>query len=316
MPQITNPFMATSGIQRNPAFKNKGKFFTLSQFLDFAKAKAVAGVMINIQHASYLAAKKGLDIIEIVTNSLKNATLENQRVFIRSDDTSVLSNFQKIPNYTRVLTVDTKIGDAPMKPLEEIRHHAQAVAIPRASVIKITNYFTTGVTKVVKEMQAANLTVFVFVMRNEYVSLAYDFFSESTMEIATYVDLFHVDGVITEFPKSASRYITCPCRTNLPRNDSYSIMPPEIGSLLDLVPEYAQPPADAPFPPLNVGDIVDPPLPPVSKNATNGGSSKVGGPATGTSSPALSNHLPNLFLSLFCIFMLTLTLLSNSHSAL
>lgn len=34
---------------RDPARKNVGKFVTLSDFLEFAKAKAVPGVLINIE---------------------------------------------------------------------------------------------------------------------------------------------------------------------------------------------------------------------------------------------------------------------------
>lgn len=36
------------GLPRNPANKDKGKFLTLAEFLDFAKAKAVTGVLINV----------------------------------------------------------------------------------------------------------------------------------------------------------------------------------------------------------------------------------------------------------------------------
>lgn len=46
--EMTSP-LAQAGLQRNPAYKNQGKFFTLSDFLDFAKAKAVPGILINIQ---------------------------------------------------------------------------------------------------------------------------------------------------------------------------------------------------------------------------------------------------------------------------
>jgi len=56
--QIENPFTAT-GFQRNPANKNAGKFTTLADFLELGKAKAVTGVLINIQ-ASHLTSKCSL----------------------------------------------------------------------------------------------------------------------------------------------------------------------------------------------------------------------------------------------------------------
>ena len=34
---------------RNPAYKNSGKFVTLAEFLEFAKAKGASGILINIQ---------------------------------------------------------------------------------------------------------------------------------------------------------------------------------------------------------------------------------------------------------------------------
>lgn len=151
-------------------------------------------------------------MVGTVSTALINSTFDKQstqQVFIRSDDTSVLSFFKaKFPSFIRVLTVDTKIGDAPKDALEEIKRYAEVVAIPRGSIIEITNYFTTGLTKVVAEIKASNLSVFVYVMRNEYVSLAFDYYSEASTEIATFVDYFHVDGIITEFPNTAKRYMS------------------------------------------------------------------------------------------------------------
>ncbi|XP_038881366.1 glycerophosphodiester phosphodiesterase GDPDL6-like [Benincasa hispida] len=316
-PQISNPFMASSGLARNPAFKNKGKFMTLNEFLEFAKAKAVSGIMINVQNAAYLASKKGLDMVGTVSSALTNATFDKQstqQVFIRSDDTSVLSFFKtKFPSYIRVLTVDSKIGDAPEDALEEIKRFAQVVAIPRGSIIEITNYFTTGLTKVVAEIKASNLSVFVYVMRNEYVSLAFDYYSEASMEISTFVDYFHVDGIITEFPNTAKRYITCPCRPTQPNPNGapYIIVPPEIGLLMSMVAPEAKPPTDPPLPPLDAEDIVDPPLPGVIKMSSTDPSDAADGPAA-KSSAAVSN-VANLFVSLLSVVVLNFFI---SHSTL
>ncbi|KAL0543314.1 hypothetical protein IC582_018406 [Cucumis melo] len=309
-PQISNPFMASSGLARNPAFKNKGKFMTLPEFLEFSKAKAVSGIMINIQNAAYLASKKGLDMVGTVATALVNATFDKQstqQVFIRSDDTSVLSIFMnKFPNFIRVLTVDSKIGDAPKEALEEIKHHAQVVAIPRGSIIEITNYFTTGLTKVVAEMKASNLSVFVYVMRNEYVSLPFDYYSEASVEVSTFVDYFHVDGIITEFPNTAKRYMTCPCRPTQqnPEKAPYIIVPPEIGMMMNMVEPEAKPPTDPPMPPLDAKDIVDPPLPGVNKMQTSTPADAADTPAAAAPSGSVSN-VANLFVSLLSVVALT-----------
>lgn len=48
--QLISPLQSDSvALPRNPAYKDKGKFFTLPEFLDFAKTKSVPGVLINIQ---------------------------------------------------------------------------------------------------------------------------------------------------------------------------------------------------------------------------------------------------------------------------
>lgn len=40
---------STGSFLRNPAYKNSGNFVTLAEFLDFAKAKAPKGILIDIQ---------------------------------------------------------------------------------------------------------------------------------------------------------------------------------------------------------------------------------------------------------------------------
>ncbi|KAB1225990.1 putative glycerophosphoryl diester phosphodiesterase 3 [Morella rubra] len=265
-PQIAS---VSQDFQRNPAYKNAGKFTTLSEFLELAKAKAVSGVLINIQNAAYLASKQGLDIVGVVSTALSNATFDKQstqHVLIQSDDTSVLSKFTNVPTYKRVLLLDEKIGDAPKQPVQEIKKFAHAVAITRTSVVDIDNYFTTALTNVVGEFQKANISVYVYVLRNEFITLAFDYYSDPIVEIATLVGGARVDGIITEFPGTASKYMRSPCTNS--DNPDYNILPAQAGSLLSLVPPEVQPPAATPLPPLQVSDVVDPPLPAVAKLTT------------------------------------------------
>ncbi|GKU87176.1 hypothetical protein SLEP1_g1621 [Rubroshorea leprosula] len=111
-------------------------------------------------------------------------------------------------------------------------------------------------------MQAANISVFVSVLRNEYVSLAYDYFSDPIVELATYIAGLGVNGVITEFPGTASKYLRSPCSD---LNAEIAILPAEPGGLLSQVPPEAMSPAVAPSPPLDMADVIDPPLPAVAK---------------------------------------------------
>ncbi|KAB5552806.1 hypothetical protein DKX38_010117 [Salix brachista] len=295
-PQLTSPFENKGGLPRNPANKNKGKFLTLAEFLELARVKAVTGILINIENAAYLASQKGLDIVSAVNTALSNATFDKQstqKVLIQSDDTSVLSKFQNVPAYTRVLYLKDEISDAPKTPVGEIKKYADAVTLPRFSIVPTIDGFTTATTKVVNEMHAANISVYVTVLRNEFVTLAFDYFADPTIEIATYTSGIGVDGIITEYPATASRYLRNPCSSDSMPESSYSIIPAEAGSLLKTVPEETQPPASSPTPALDVADVVDPPLPAVTKPASPP-------PATSPHSSAVAN-IANLVLSLVAI---------------
>ncbi|KAL9339559.1 hypothetical protein Peur_068574 [Populus x canadensis] len=305
-PQLTSPFENKGGLPRNPANKSKGKFLTLAEFLELAKVKAVTGILINIENAAYLASQKGLDIVSAVNTAFGNATFgkqSTQKVLIQSDDTSVLSKFKNVPAYSRVLYLKDEISDAPRTPVEEIKKYADAVTLPRFSIVPTVNGFTTGTTKVVNEMQAANISVYVSVLRNEFITLPFDYFSDPTIEIATYTSGIGVDGIITEYPATARRYLRNPCSSNSMPDSSYSIIPAEAGSLLKTVPEETQPPASSPTPALDVADVVDPPLPTVTKPASPPPASPP--PATSPHSNALQN-IANVGLSLVAIMAFTL----------
>jgi glycerophosphoryl diester phosphodiesterase len=162
------------------------------------------------QNAAYLASKKGLDIVGAVTSALSNATFDKQstqQVLIQSDDTSVLSKFVNVPTYKRVLLVEDKISDAPEQPVKEIKKFADAVAITRAAITEVSNSFTVRSTNVVAEFQKANVSVYVYVLRNEYITLAFDYYSDPIVEIASF-DAAGVDGIITEYPGTASKYMS------------------------------------------------------------------------------------------------------------
>ncbi|XP_022728843.1 glycerophosphodiester phosphodiesterase GDPDL7-like [Durio zibethinus] len=362
-PQMVSPFGQNAGYQRNPEAKNKGKFMTLADFLEFARAKAVSGILINIevrififlpllflffpfhshnhspigesvelynyvhqlcrlsfcdkiltlmplQNAAYLASKKGLGIVDSVTKALSNATFDKQQtqqVLIQSDDTSVLSKFQIVPAYKRLLRINKEIGDTPKPTVDEIKKYADGVVVTRPSLISIENGFTKAQTNVLDQMHAANISVYIAVLRNEFVALPFDFYADPMVELATYVAALEVDGVITEFPGTASRYMRSPC---VDLNGEIAIIPAEPGALVKQVPAIAQPPANPPNPPLEVKDVVDPPLPPV----TNLSSSTASPGSPGAPAPSSSSGLTittNFGLCLAAI--MALHLLSLGH---
>ncbi|KAK2646705.1 hypothetical protein Ddye_021900 [Dipteronia dyeriana] len=293
-PEMLSPF-GGDGFPRNPAAKNQGRFVTLDGFLELAKSKGVSGILIDIENAGYLASKKGLDIVDSVTKALNNATFDKQstqQVLIQSDDSSVLSEFSYVKTYKRVLRLEKEVSNAPKKPLDEIKKHANAVVVSRRSIVTDKEGFTLAYTNVVKELHSSNISVYVSVLRNEFITFAFDYFSDPILEIATYVAGAGVDGIITQFPATATRYMRSPC-SDMNADLPYPILPAEPGGLLSLVPEEVQPPATAPAPALAVADILDPPLPPVADVSTSSNPPSASGPPGAPAGSKPSNGIAN-----------------------
>ncbi|XVF48446.1 hypothetical protein PTKIN_Ptkin03bG0190600 [Pterospermum kingtungense] len=310
-PNMESPFDQSSDFQRNPEAENKGKFISLADFLELAKAKAVSGILINIENAAYLASKRGLDMVGSVTKALSNATFDKQQtqqVLIQSDDSSVLSKFQSVPTYKRLLHIQEKIGDAPKMTVDEIKKFADGVVVSRPSLISIENEFTKAETKVLDEMHAANISVYVSVLRNEFVALPFDFYADPVVELATYVGL-GVDGVVTEFPGTASKYMRSPC---VDLNGKIAIIPARPGELLKQIPPTAQAPANPPNPPLQVADVVDPPLPPVA-NASSSSTTPPGSPVPRSPAPSSSSGMAITTNFGLCLVAIMFTLHSLVH---
>ncbi|KAJ9557910.1 hypothetical protein OSB04_012524 [Centaurea solstitialis] len=281
-PLIQNPFQS-AGLQRNPKMKNAGKFLTLLEFLEFANKNTVTGVLIGIQHAAYLAAKKGLDIVRTVTDALKKASLDpKKQVLIQSDDTSVLAKFKaSAPTYQRVLLFTKPISDAPKPVINDIKKYADVVNVVKKSIIQENKiYVTTGSTKIIGEMHSANISVYVSGFSTETLSMMLDFYSDPYTELITFLTE-GIDGVITDNPKTASAFMRSPC-VDPNSAASFVFQPVKPGDYLAQVQPEALPPASPPLPPLQASDVVDPPLPPVNaaarKGNSDGGSSDSGQP--------------------------------------
>ncbi|KAJ0885423.1 putative glycerophosphodiester phosphodiesterase [Helianthus annuus] len=266
-PLIQNPFQS-AGLSRNPKSKNAGKFLTLPEFLELAKKNATTGILIGIQHAAYLASKKGLDIITSINNALKNAKLDSKhQILIQSDDTSVLAKFKSSsPNYRRVLLFSKPISSAPKPVTDNIKKYADAVNVVKKSIVQESKiFFSTGSTKIVEEMHAANISVYVSGFSTETLSMMLDFYSDPYTELISFM-AEGIDGVITDNPKTASAFMRSPCVD--PKSTAPFVFNPiKPGDYLAQVEPTVLPPAAAPLPPLQVADVVDPPLPPVDASA-------------------------------------------------
>lgn len=266
-PAISN-LARTYNLTRNPAFRNAGSFLSLDDFLSFSKNKSLTGILISIELAAYLAEKKGMGIIDAVLNSLSKAGYNNQttqEVVIQSTNKSVLTRLKGQSKYKLMYMVDEDIRSADDLSIKDIKSFADFVAVSKKSVYPQSASFITVPTNIVSRLKSVNLTVFVYVFRNEFVEQAWDFLADPIVEINTYVVVAEIDGVITDFPGTAAAYRRNGC-LNMGDNIPNYMKPVQPGGLLqELVASSQLPPAQAPNPVLTENDVTEAPLPPVSR---------------------------------------------------
>lgn len=150
-----------------------------------------------------------MGIIDTVLNSLSKAGYNNQttqEVVIQSTSKSVLTRLKGQSKYKLMYMVDEDIRSADDLSIKDIKSFADFVAVSKKSVYPQSLAFITVPTNIVPRLKSVNLTVFVYVFRNEFVEQAWDFFSDPVVEINTYVVDAEIDGVITDFPGTAAAY--------------------------------------------------------------------------------------------------------------
>lgn len=317
-PQINSPF-AKSGLSlhRNPANMYLGKFMSLSDFLELGKGEANVGILVNIQYARYLVSKRGLDVTSAVVGALKKAGYDNmtERVLIQSDDSAVLRKLrQNTTGYKLVYQIADPNVTVPDTTIKEIKEFADTVTLSRSVVLSASEYFLINNTDIVSRMHLHNLTVFVFRLRNEFFSLAFDYLADPTMEINTFVNVAKVDGLITEFPATARAYMNNACR-HPRRNSDYSMFLVEPGALL-----AAMPPSRLPVlaPPPFLEDVIDPPLPSAAAAAPVTANSRASAPIKGATSknghPNVNAYSRYLFPYVSVLFSLVILVFFNFNS--
>ncbi|KAI3443993.1 hypothetical protein Pfo_000658 [Paulownia fortunei] len=303
-PQIESFF--DDDLVRNPANKNSGKFVTLSEFLELAKTKAVTGVLISIQNAAYLASK-GLDIVGTVSTALSNATFDKQstqKVLIQSDDSSVLLKFKDIPSYQRVFYLQESISGAPDQVAQEVKNYADAVLVHRNAIVVASNNFAFNFTKTVPALHAANISVYVGVLKNEFENLIFDYLSDPYVELSTFV-FQNVDGFVTDYPATANSFVRSSCTIN---GSAYLVQPVQPGFLYEADP-VAEPPL------LSTADVVDPPLPAIAKNSTDqSASDSASSSETPTSSPPPKSSSTSVTVSTEVLFFAAMVALLTIYT--
>ncbi|KAL8131695.1 hypothetical protein AgCh_007580 [Apium graveolens] len=262
-PVIYSPFTEVK-LYRNQNNKNKGQLLSLSDFLALAyNATSVSGVVIRIQEASFLA-EQGLDVTDAVLDALSKNGYDDQkvkRVMIQSSNSAVLIKIKEKRKFEFVYEVDEVIRDALNSTMLDIKKFADSVVINKKSVFSRDGLgFLTGVTNVVPKLKAFKLPVYVRLFQNEFFPQSWDFFSDAHVELNSFVVGAEIDGVITDFPKTANLYRRNRCLGLGNKTPNY-MAPVAPDGLLTVA--VAQPPAEAPSPVLSESDVLEPPLPSV-----------------------------------------------------
>ncbi|KAK7305196.1 hypothetical protein VNO77_43097 [Canavalia gladiata] len=264
-PSMLSPYTKYT-LLRNPKYNKPAHFLTLLDFLNVTKSKtSQLGVVIIIENAAYLAKEQNLDVIDAVIKTLSKAGYDKPgapRVMIQSTNSSVLLKFKEKTKYELVYKIDGIVGDAVDSAILDIKSFAHSVVVDMASVYPVSELFVTGSTKIVPKFKSSNIAVYVETFSNEFVSQAWDFLSDATVQINTYVQNASIDGVITDFPKTADRYRRNKC-LNLGDKTPPYMQPADVGGLLQNITTPYLPPAEVPAPPLTESEVTEPPLPSV-----------------------------------------------------
>lgn len=217
-----------------------------------------------------MANSLGYDVVDSVTTALNDAGYNDQttqEVMIQSKDSAVLVKLkQQQTKYKLVYTLPQDIGSASATSLVAVKEFADAVVVERNSVFALSRHFIIRQNDIVEQLQSVGLRTYVQVFSNDFVSPPWDFFSDGTAEINSYVQLINIDGFVTDSPKTVRRYKKNSC-TGLGKDMPSYMKPVVVGSLAQLLKgSLSQPPTLAPMPELNASSVEQPPLFPVMPN--------------------------------------------------
>lgn len=153
---------------------------------------------------------RNLSIVEATISALNMSSYNNMtdRIMIQSDESAVLMEFKQLTKFKLVYFADETAISIPDSTIEEIKTFSHAVVLKRNVIFPASQSFLVGETHIVQRMHLYNMSVFVFLLRNEFASLAFDYLSDPTMEIHSFVTDAKVDGLITDFPATASAYLS------------------------------------------------------------------------------------------------------------
>ena len=128
--------------------------------------------------------------------------------------------FKQQTKYNLSYMVHESISNADDSSIANIAKFAHSVAVDKKSIFPKNYGYIIGKTQVVERLKSAGLAVYVHVLRNEFVTHAWDYFRDPYVEINSFVKTAGVDGIITDSPRTTKFYRST-CHVNLFFNNAY-----------------------------------------------------------------------------------------------
>lgn len=155
-------------------------------------------------------------MVDAVLDELKKATTQKnqtsaKKILIQSTNKAVLMKFKekKQMNHDElVYKVDKNIRGVTDSAIKDIKNFAGSIVIRKHSVFPSNNGFVglKNGTDVVVRLKSSGIRVYVETFRNEFLSQEFDFLSDPTVEIDSFVRGIKIHGIITDFPATTARY--------------------------------------------------------------------------------------------------------------
>lgn len=191
---------------------NNFKLLTLD---DVAAQFNTHGLWLNVQHDIFYASR-GLNMSDYILSLARRTTI----TFISSPELDFLKSIQRSkPNNTKL--VFNFNGDTNLEPstnksyvsllrdLSAIKEFASGVIFPKEYIYNISDHIDPACSVVI-DAHKAGLEVYSYSHSND-IAFGYDFGWDPIAEYLKFIDngIFSVDGLISDFPSTASAAIAC-----------------------------------------------------------------------------------------------------------
>ena len=149
-----------------------------------------------------------MDVVDSVLVALDAAGLnDSNKVIIQSEDSAVLQRLKERSEYKLAFRVESTNDSVGTSQILQIKEFATYATLPKLLIQQENLGYLVNDSHLVHLFHAHNVSVFVSHIWNEFIHISFDHDSDPTLELHTFVQYFKVDGLITDFPATATAYL-------------------------------------------------------------------------------------------------------------